>query len=118
MPPESTPRKTRPRAPQPSENGDGASIGIGYPNCDLVDPEEAPPSPPRFRFLTSAEFASTQYKQDWAIKRILVKGQPGVIGAPKKSLKTTIAVELALSMGSGLPFLGEFHVPHLLKVAV
>jgi replicative DNA helicase len=49
---------------------------------------------------------------------VLVRDQPTLIGGPKKSMKTTIMIDAALSLGSGKPFLGKFEIPERVKVAV
>lgn len=64
-----------------------------------------------FAPLSSADFARARYEQEWLIDRILVKDQPGIIGGKKKVLKTSTCVDLTVSLGSGKPFLGKFHVP-------
>ena len=68
------------------------------------------------KFTDSADFARTTIQHTWLIDRILVKGQPGVIGGPKKSLKTSIGIDMAISLGTGTPFLGEFEVPEKMRV--
>jgi len=73
---------------------------------------------PRFHFIGSAEFAATDYRLEWLVRRLLVRGQPGIIGGPKKSLKTSLAVDLALSLATGKPFLGFFHVAQPARVAL
>jgi replicative DNA helicase len=45
-----------------------------------------------------------------------VCGQPGVLGGPKKSLKTTVGVDLAVSIGTGTPFLNHFRVARRARV--
>jgi hypothetical protein len=72
----------------------------------------------QFSPIDSATFDVTDYRQEWLVKRCLVRGQVGVIGGGKKSLKTTIAVDLALSLGTGKPFLGQFEVYRKVRVAL
>jgi hypothetical protein len=68
--------------------------------------EETTTAPgPRFHFVTSAEFAATKCNLDWHVEQILAKGQPAVVGGPHKSLKTSLLVDLAISLGTGMDFL-------------
>lgn len=75
---------------------------------------------PRFaiEFIDSAKFAVADYRAEFLIKRILVRGQPCILGGAQKTLKTSIAVDLALSLGTGTRFLGEFDVPHIVPVGI
>lgn len=70
------------------------------------------------KFIKSPTFAAKNYPRSWFVEDILVEGQPAVIGGPKKSLKTTLALDLAISLGTQTPFLGEFNVPKRHRVAV
>lgn len=82
-------------------------------NGKNLDADDPPRSPPRFRILGSEAFHAKPYPVEWAIRRVIVKGQPCVVGAPRKGMKTNICVDLWASAASGLPFLGEttFSVP-------
>ena len=62
-------------------------------------------------FLDSATFAKQAYKPDWLIPNILINRQPAVIGGRPKTLKTSIALDMAISLASGKPFLDTFAVP-------
>jgi len=72
----------------------------------------------RIPLIDSATFATSKYRQRWLIENIIVARQPGVIGGPPKSLKMCIALDMAISLASGTPFLGQFSVPHRRRVAV
>jgi replicative DNA helicase len=52
------------------------------------------------------------------VQRVLVRGQPGVIGGPKKVLKTTTLMDLAVSLASATDFLGRFQVYHKHRVVM
>lgn len=83
-------------------------------------PDQAPPAPPksRFEFINSATFAGGDYRPEWLVSRVLVRGQPGVIAGPAKALKTNLSIDLAVSLASGTDFLGRFGVYKPVSVAV
>jgi hypothetical protein len=68
----------------------------------------------------SADFIGSKSvsRHSWLVEEILVSGQPAIIGGPPKALKTSIALDLAVSLVSGCPFLGRYPVPGGTKVAV
>ena len=68
--------------------------------------------------MDSATFDATNYRPTWFIKRLLVEGMAAVIGGPKKCLKTSLDVALAIALASGTPFLGEFTVYRSVRVAL
>src|SRR4051794_11455294 len=62
----------------------------------------------RQRVIDSAAFAASRYHLEWLVEGLLVKGQPVVLGGPPKCLKTSIALDLAVSLAFRIPFLGRF----------
>ena len=56
------------------------------------------------------EIRTTEFKVDYYIEDVLVKGQPCGLGAKSKTMKTTIATDLAVSLLTGGPFLNKFTV--------
>jgi replicative DNA helicase len=86
----------------------------------MSEPTKSKPSATDFeaKFLDSAAFAKGRYPHGWLIRGVLVSGQPAVLGGPKKTLKTSVAVDMAVSLGSGEPFLGKFGVPGRVRVAL
>ena len=52
------------------------------------------------------EFLKRNVKPEYLINRVLSKGEEMIVGAPEKTLKTCILADMAISLGSGTPFLG------------
>lgn len=74
--------------------------------------------PPRFEFINASEFANGDYRPNWFIKKVLTRGEPGVIAGPSKSLKTAVTIDMGVSLAAGVPFLNTFDVPHKARVAI
>jgi replicative DNA helicase len=68
--------------------------------------------------MSSEAFDESRFDRQWLVEGLLVKGQAGVIGGPKKALKSSLVVDLAISLGSATPVLGEFPVPARRRTAV
>lgn len=64
----------------------------------------------------SREFGARTFPREWLIRHILTLGQPTIIGGPRKALKTTTCVDLAISIATATRFLGEFDVPRPRRV--
>lgn len=65
--------------------------------------------PPAFaKLIDSATLAAWDIQPEFLVNGILVKGQPAIFGGRSKTLKTGLAIDLAISLGSGTPFLGSF----------
>ena len=57
-------------------------------------------------------------QQTFLIENVLVEGQPCIVGGPKKCLKTSILIDMAIAMASATKFLGHFEVPVAQQVLV
>jgi len=88
----------------------------GHPTCAFNAKPPDPPKRSKIEILTSKQLASGDYKLRYLIDNIWVEGQPGGIGGPKKGLKTTFAIAAAISLATGLPFLGRFAIDHICRV--
>ena len=62
----------------------------------------------RFRVLSSKQFAAAASPRAWLVEGLLVAGQPAALGGPPKSHKTSVMVDLAVSLGTGTRFLNRF----------
>lgn len=92
---------------QPGERGRLLGIGSGSQRQRIL---ACPAEPIVFERLTSAEFDAGYFEQTYIVDDVLVRGEPLVIAAQLKSMKTTLSVALGTSIASGEPFLGRFEV--------
>ncbi len=77
------------------------------------------PSPPfELELIDSAAFAAASYRREFLVGGVIVARQPCIIGGSQKTLKTSIAVDLAYSLGTATRFLNKFDVPQARRVAV
>lgn len=84
------------------ESGEDFSI------VDDLTIREASPQAFALKSIDSREFATARYEVAWHVEDVLAVGQPFVIGGAAKSLKTSIGLDLAISVATGRPFLNEF----------
>lgn len=71
---------------------------------DTVEAEK-----PRFtNIVDSVGLLAMDLRSSFLVKKILVAGQPCVVGGRSKTLKTSIVADMVVSLGTGTPFLGEF----------
>lgn len=59
---------------------------------------------------TLSDFIAMDFPQHYLVNQVLIAGQLCVVGAPKKTLKTSLCCDLAFSLATATPFLGRFPV--------
>lgn len=57
--------------------------------------------------ISNSELRASDVRNTYLIDRFLVAKQPGIIAGPSKSLKTTISIDLAVCLATGVEFLGH-----------
>jgi hypothetical protein len=72
----------------------------------------------RLSLTSMADLCAESTKPDWLVKQVLAANQPMVIGGPPKAHKTSLALDMAVSLATGTKFLNTFAVPKECKVAV
>lgn len=71
-----------------------------------------------YRTMTAAELVSARFDLRYLIDHIMVESQPLIVAGPKKSLKTSILIDLAVSLAMGGFFLGKFKVAESVRVGI
>jgi len=72
------------------------------------------------QLMNSSEFDAADFRQNYLVEKVLVEGQPCIVGGPKKCLKTGTLVDLAVSLGTATPFLShkDFAVPEPVRTCI
>ncbi len=71
-----------------------------------------------FPRITCAELDATEYRIEYLIDSTLVAGQPCVIAGGKKSLKTSLVIDMGISLATGGFFLGVLKVNRPCRVGI
>jgi len=69
-------------------------------------------------FISLGELLAKRIERQWLVNRVLVEGEVAIVGGPKKTLKTTILIDLAIALAAGGKFLGHFDVPKSRRVVL
>ncbi len=80
--------------------------------------EIQPPANTALKLTTSSELCAPIEPPVWLINGVLLEGQPTIVGGPMKTLKTSILIDMTVSLGTGTSFLGRFPVPRPMRVAL
>ena len=87
-------------------------------NLTVHDSAQTDDTKIEFERITSAELDNGNYELEYLIENVLVAKQPCIIAGQKKSLKTSIVIDLAISLSRAGHFLGKFPVTRSARVAV
>ena len=71
-----------------------------------------------FRRLSCAELDAAEYATEYLVEWLLVAGQPCIVAGQKKALKTSMLLDLAISLAIVGRFLGCFRVTRSARVCV
>jgi hypothetical protein len=98
----------------------GSADDPAFPGDGLPPAETTPCSPAHWQFkpCDSRELDEGDFRPNWLVTGLWVAGLFGCIGGIWKTLKTSVVIDLAISLGSATPFLGFFPVPRKVRVAV
>lgn len=66
--------------------------------------------------LLTCEDVEASPEEEYLAEGLIVKGQPGIIGAPYKGMKTSTCCDLVLALATGGSVLGKFPCPRAVKV--
>jgi len=76
------------------------------------------PSPRiEFQRITSQELDSGDFAQEYLVEGVMVAQQPMIVAGPQKTLKTSVMIDLAVSLATCGHFLGRFNVNRAAHVA-
>ena len=72
----------------------------------------------RIPLLTCRQLDGNDYQQTYLIPGVYVPKQPCLVGGPRKGMKTSILIALAIALAACLRFLGHFVVTRPVKVII
>lgn len=77
---------------------------------DITEEPEPESDESPFGVMSLREVMTREIKVEYLIEDLMTKGQPMVIGGPAKALKTSITIDLVLSLAAGGTALDKFQV--------
>ncbi len=80
--------------------------------------QEKDGKPIEFRRISCAELDSSEYEMEYLIDNALVARQPCILAGGKKTLKTSLLIDLGVSLATGGYFLGRLKVNRACRVGI
>ncbi len=71
-----------------------------------------------YRWISCEGLDTGDFRIEFLVDNVLVRGQPCVIGGPSKTLKTSIVVDLGISLAKSHKFLGHWWVKKPVNVGI
>jgi replicative DNA helicase len=101
---------------------DGTRLGNGKRTVamprDMIQPLGGTAGEPRpIELMPLADFDQRDFRSSYLVRGVLAAGQPCIVGGLSKTMKTSLLMDLAISLGTGTKFLGSFEVPKSVVVA-
>jgi hypothetical protein len=100
---------------------DADMVGHYHPSFLSSKISGACPAVRQFHLVDVNELLDCDFRIEFLVHGVLVKNQPAIIAAPSKSMKTTLSLDLAISLaagGIGGRFLNQFRVEVPQRVGV
>jgi hypothetical protein len=85
---------------------------------DRTASSDGPKKEPRYKLIDSEVFRKTDFTVEWLVEWFLAAGHPTVVAGPSKAMKTSVLVDLAVSLATATPHLGRWAVPRRVRVAL
>lgn len=101
--------------PHPGANGKYRAHGGQH---EPSEQEAGKAASERYKFTDTADFRKADYRVQWFVDFYLARMQPAVMAGPSKSLKTSVLVDLAVSVATATPHLGKWRVGQRARVAM
>ncbi len=79
---------------------------------------EATTSRFKIRDFGMAELEDADLAVEWLVRHVVTRGEPMIVGGPRKALKTSTLCDLAVSLATGSDFLGRFKVEQPVRVGM
>ena len=91
---------------------------VELPGSDEWQPEPTELRRPTFEMnaISAAELDASNYDVTYLVDGTLVEGQPCIVAGKQKTLKTSVLVDLSVSLVVAHKFLGVFNVPEARRV--
>lgn len=68
--------------------------------------------------VSVSSLVDLEFKRNWLVEPLILEREPVLLAGAKKTLKTSVLIDLGISLTSGLPFLGRFTVPSIRRVGM